>query len=364
MIMRKRLSAFLLCLVVALSLLPLPAMAVTADEKKIYLSPSDQTDNSYAYGETTEAIECRRIADALEIALERNGFQVKNNQIDSMKERVEESDAWGADLHVPLHTNAYNGEVGGTRIYCFDTSGAGWQCAKKVYDYLAPLTPGTSDNMTADPTLYEIRVPAAPTVYIESEFHDVPDNAKWIIENTENIAEAICQGICSYFDVAYIIPAPGKAEQTITADDINVICGDTDISIAALTDGDGTLIYEVIDGVDVVSVDSDGRLTILGEGTATVRITASATDDYNMATKDVTVTVAPDQQHTVAGDVNGDGAVNQKDVACLRQYIADGVNYPLGVPQNADMNNDGKINQKDVARLRQFIADPETYPLG
>ena len=360
--MRKRLSAFLLCLAVTLSLLPLPAMAVTTNEKKIYLSPSDQTDNRYAYGDTTEAIECRRIADALEIALVRNGFQVKNNQTESMKERVEESDAWGADLHVPLHTNAYNGEVGGTRIYTYDTSGKGWQCARKVYDYLAPLTPGTSDNMTADASLYEIRVPAAPTVYIESEFHDVPENAKWIIENTENIAEAICQGICSYFDVAYV-PVPEKSEQTITADDINVTCGGTDISVAAFTDGDGTLTYEVIDGIDVVSVDNDGRLTILKEGTATIRITASATESYNMAAKDITVTVALAQQHITVGDVNGDGEVTDADAVHLLYYTFFGdEEYPLNQP--CDFNGDGEVTDADAVYLLYYtFFGAEEYPL-
>ena len=48
--------------------------------KKIYLSPSDQTSNSYAYGNTTEAIQCRKIADACEVALKRCGFAVKNNK--------------------------------------------------------------------------------------------------------------------------------------------------------------------------------------------------------------------------------------------------------------------------------------------
>ena len=78
---------------------------------KIYLSPSDQTANKYAYGGTNESVQCRRIADALEKALKRCGFAVKNNKTDSMQARVRESNDWGADLHVPLHTNAYNGKT-------------------------------------------------------------------------------------------------------------------------------------------------------------------------------------------------------------------------------------------------------------
>lgn len=171
---------------------------------KIYLSPSNQTSNKYAYGDTTEAIQCRRIADACEVALKRCGFDVKNNQTDSMAARCNESDKWGADLHVPIHTNAYNKSVTGTRLFCFNTSGAGYKACKAVFAALAPLTPGTSENIRANNTLYEVRVPNAPTVYIEAEFHDVAVVAKWIIENVEAIGEAIAKGICDYFGVEWV----------------------------------------------------------------------------------------------------------------------------------------------------------------
>ena len=182
--------------------------------KKIYLSPSDQTKNAYAYGNTTEAIQCRRIADALETALKRCGFAVKNNKTGSMAERVAESNNWGADLHMPLHTNAYNGKVSGTRIFTYDMKGAGYQCAKKVFGYLSALTPGKSENISADDTLYEVHRTTAPCVYVESEFHDVPDVAKWIVEHVSDIAEAICRGICDYFGVKYVASAKTGATKT------------------------------------------------------------------------------------------------------------------------------------------------------
>ena len=176
--------------------------------KKVFLSPSDQTANKYAYGSTNEAVQCRRIADALEKALKRCGFAVKNNKTDSMQARVRESNDWGADLHVPLHTNAYNGKVSGTRIFTYDNSGKGYKCAKKVFRFLAPVTPGASENISVDAELYEAKYTAAPCVYIESEFHDVAIVAKWIIEHVEDIAEAICKGICAYFDVKYVADEP------------------------------------------------------------------------------------------------------------------------------------------------------------
>ena len=40
---------------------------------KVYLSPSNQTDNRYAYGNTTEAVQCGKIADACRAAVSRGG---------------------------------------------------------------------------------------------------------------------------------------------------------------------------------------------------------------------------------------------------------------------------------------------------
>lgn len=171
--------------------------------KKIYLSPSDQNANYYAYGGTNEMVQCRKIADACEVALKRCGFEVINNKNDEMEDRVAESNAWGADLHVCIHTNACNGVVTGTRIFSYDTTGTGYKAAKAVFDVLAPKTPGTSESISPYPALYEVRNTTAYCVYVEAEFHDVPKMAKWIIENVVLIGEAIAEGICNYYGVAY-----------------------------------------------------------------------------------------------------------------------------------------------------------------
>lgn len=178
--------------------------------KKIYLSPSSQPENAYAYGNTNEQVQCRRIADACEVALKRCGFEVKNGNSGTIYTRVAESNTWGADLHVPIHTNAYNGNVSGTRIFCFNDAGEGNKAAQAVFKTLAPITPGASESITANPSLYEVNEAVAPTVYVEAEFHDVAACAKWIIENVEAIGEAICQGICNYFKVEYKAPVKVK----------------------------------------------------------------------------------------------------------------------------------------------------------
>lgn len=180
--------------------------------KKIYVSPSDQIGNTYAYGNTNEAEVCREIAKKLCVALERCGFETKTDYADgknAMYDRCRQSDAWGADLHIPIHTNAFNRQVTGTRIMSYNLTGEGYKASKCVFDALAPVTPGTSENISAHPELYEISVPKATTVYVEADFHDVPKVAKWLIENTEAVAEAICKGVCQYYGQAYVAPDEG-----------------------------------------------------------------------------------------------------------------------------------------------------------
>ena len=207
--------------------------------KKIYLSPSSQPENKYAYGNTNEQEQCRRIAEACAVALKHCGFDVKNGNSGTMYTRVAESDAWGADLHVPIHTNAYNGSVAGTRIFCFSTTGEGYKAAQAVFKALAPVTPGGSESVSANPSLYEVYEAAAPTVYVEAEFHDVAACAKWIIENVEAIGEAIAKGICDYYKVPYVAPVVEKYRVVLgeynTAEEANAALGDihTKIGTAA-----------------------------------------------------------------------------------------------------------------------------------
>ena len=171
--------------------------------KKIYVSPSDQTANTYAAGNTTEAIQCRKIAEKLVEALTRCGFDAKTNTTAGMKERVAESNAWGADLHICVHTNACNKSVSGTRIFCYSMESNGYKACKSVMETLAPITPGTSDGISARPELYETRATNCPCVYVEVDFHDVAEVALWIIANTGDIAEAIAKGVCNYYGAKY-----------------------------------------------------------------------------------------------------------------------------------------------------------------
>lgn len=178
---------------------------------KIYLSPSSQHENPYAYGGTNEAAQCMKIAQACEAALNRCGFEVVTGG-GTMYTRVPESNRWGADLHVAIHTNAANGKTTGTRCYAWKTGGDGFRAAQAIFNVLAPITPGVSEGVFEQRGWYEIKNTKAPCAYIECEFHDVPETAKWIVEHTNEIGEAIAQGICNYYGVMYVPETPPELE--------------------------------------------------------------------------------------------------------------------------------------------------------
>jgi N-acetylmuramoyl-L-alanine amidase len=174
--------------------------------KKIYISPSSQPANTYAVGNTNEQEQCRKIAAALEKELDRCGFNAKVGLSGTMYTRTDESNSFGADLHMPIHTNGFDGKVAGLRIMVSKMGGEAENIANAIMATLAPITPGTSDGVSAYPSLYEIKSTNAICVYIEVGFHDNPEEAKWIIEHTNDIAVAIAKGLCNHYGVKYVAP--------------------------------------------------------------------------------------------------------------------------------------------------------------
>ncbi len=181
--------------------------------KKIYLSPSNQNGNKYAVGNTNEMEQCNKIAATAEAALKRCGFSVKRApKGQNMTVSINESNAWKADLHIPIHTNAFNGKTtGGTMIMVYSNSGENAKAAKAIKAALDPITPGKDYAIQTRSDLAELRQTTAIAVYCECEFHDTKEGASFIIANTEKIGEAIAKGVCGYYGVKYIAASTSTA---------------------------------------------------------------------------------------------------------------------------------------------------------
>lgn len=187
---------------------------------KIYLSPSSQPNNKYAYGNTNEQIQCRKIADACEIALKRCGFEVKNGQIGDHVSRTKDSNAWKSDLHIAIHTNAFNRLARGVRAFYYSETGNSYKACKAIFNELAKISPVDNNNMSRNQDWYEMQYTNCSPVYCEIGFHDNVNDAKWIINNIIQIGESLARGICNYYGVKYIASGTNLGSKMY-----RVVCG-------------------------------------------------------------------------------------------------------------------------------------------
>ena len=157
---------------------------------KIYFSPSSQNENKYAYGRTNEQKECEKIALLCVNYAKKCGLTARTDIGLDMYRRTSNSNQWGSDIHVAIHTNAANGKVQGTRLFCYDKIDKSYKICEDVMKTLAPITPGSSDSISIA-TFYEIIETSMPCCYIEIGFHDNVEEAKWIVHHTDEIAKKL-----------------------------------------------------------------------------------------------------------------------------------------------------------------------------
>lgn len=193
------------------ALLAIPCVAADECERddpvKVYLSPSSQSGNIGCHG-YVESQGARVIAEAAAGALDaRGGYEVRIGSGDAAANAAD-SNAWGADLHIPIHSNARPGvgsceegappDHGGTLVMYYPGSDAGQQLAAAILSAVRPLSPGTSDTMRAEAGWIELNSTNAVAAYAEMGFHTHPEDARWLKEQPTAAGEALAAGIAAY----------------------------------------------------------------------------------------------------------------------------------------------------------------------
>jgi len=93
----------------------------------------------------------------------------------------------------------------------------------------------------------------------------------------------------------------------------------------------------------------DGNVTAVGVGTATITVVSE--DGNAKVSLKVSVIKAG-----IAGDIDGDGKVNIKDLVLLRKHLAE-ISILKGDKKDAaDFNKDGKVNVKDLVNMRTYLS--------
>lgn len=167
---------------------------------KVYLSPSNQESNvgKGAYG--TEEDRMHQLAGRVAALLRERGVTVKTSgKQQAMAVVVAASNAFGADAHVCLHTNA----GGGNGTVAFYGSARGKALTQAIYERVAPLSPGADEGMRPWAGLYEIGHSNAPVAYLELFFHDNYAEVADYLASEGEYAVAIARGICEWGKVPW-----------------------------------------------------------------------------------------------------------------------------------------------------------------
>lgn len=173
---------------------------------KVYISPSEQEHNIYAYGGYTEEEICHRIGNLVQLALYRCGIENKKAPYGQhMEQNIADSNAYKPDIHLCIHTNAANGKARGCVVFVGKIDEKHMQYAQPLYHELHDAVGGT-DFGVREARFAEIKQTGALCLYVECEFHDNSNRAEWIVKNMGVIAEAIVKGICSGAGITYVWP--------------------------------------------------------------------------------------------------------------------------------------------------------------
>ena len=159
------------------------------------------------------------------------------------------------DLYVALHSNAappaFEGQLRGPDVYYYPTSVQGRRAAQIIANGLREIYPDPDLVHTRTSTqLIEVRGPSAPAVLIEIAYHDNEQDANWIADNIDEIAENLVASIADFLGVSFYAPSPlGSGIVTTRSGRLNVRSAPSTSSavIGSLDNGSRVEITQVLD---------------------------------------------------------------------------------------------------------------------
>lgn len=183
---------------------------------KVYVDPGHGTNvDGIDYGATgpngeRESVVVLAVGKYLRTALIRNGFDVKMSRYTELttkilSQRVKEANNWGADIVVSIHANAFSDpQAHGSETIVYRKGARAEQLAKKILYFMLKEVP-LYDRGVKEGNFAIIRDTDAPATLCELAFISNPTECKMLTDPAyqKKWAEAICMGICDYFQVSY-----------------------------------------------------------------------------------------------------------------------------------------------------------------
>ena len=186
--------------------------------KKIYLSPSNQPDNKYVVGNTNEKVEMEAVAakikQILDSEYECETVIATTNLTINASGRPREAKEKGCDVYLAIHSNAGGkGKASGAVAFYHPNSEGSKELARNIVRELDSICPIKSNRdaavkngmeLYAGYGLAEVRNPnkiGIIAVLAETDFHDNPATAKWIVESKDRIARAYVDALVKTFGI-------------------------------------------------------------------------------------------------------------------------------------------------------------------
>ncbi len=181
-----------------------------------------------------------------------------------------------------------------------------------------------------------------------------------MITSTDHGVRPVIHLDLSYTDLyTYAGTYSSRYTQKITAaSQYQKSCGSEPFNLNAKTNGDGTLSFSS-DNEAVATVDELGNVTAQGVGEAMITVTASATEIYEEASKDIKIVISQgvpefhmddctksitDETFTLKVDTNTDGALS----------------YSSSEPGVAEISPDGTVTLKQLGKTQITVTSEET----
>lgn len=183
---------------------------------RVYLSPSKQPHNISALGLSEEAL-MAPVTEACRQELVRWGFEARVHQGASMQTAVAESNAWPANMHVAIHSNALSSGIGrGTETFYHSAGYPGEVLAACIHaEILAAfecVNRGIKDLSRAPMRFYEITETTMTAVLVETLFHSNAGEALLLHLCPERMGRAVADGIVTFCEWRY-----GAGRDALTA---------------------------------------------------------------------------------------------------------------------------------------------------
>ncbi|RPF20475.1 N-acetylmuramoyl-L-alanine amidase [Myceligenerans xiligouense] len=142
----------------------------------------DYSENAQSYATALHAING---VQSKRLNLLERGYRVRRGT-GTLNQNVNSSNNYGADLHVPIHSNARDERCGNTTRSNHGTlmmyvSTAGRACADKFVRWFGPGSPGTNDVRSYRSNLGELNNTNAVACYLEMEFHTWKKGRDWLL---------------------------------------------------------------------------------------------------------------------------------------------------------------------------------------